>query len=122
MVQNSNNSILFCDYMLNWLKIIKLNIRPTTYGAYKRIINKRIYTYFKNLNITLTELKPIRLHDLRNSLASLNIKNAVHMKDIQVWLGHSSYNTTANLYAHVDKTTSQNSAIVIGNVLSVATA
>ena len=329
MAQNSNNSILFCDYMLNWLKMIKPNIRPTTYGGYERIINKRIYPYFKNLNVTLTELKPIhiqafytylfnelklkgatvkkyhanilsalsyaekmdiitsnpakkvdtpkaqpyvptfynkeelqllfsiikdtnikipiligafygfrreeilelkwdaidfennsitinftvteasydgkhqivaeaktktsssyrtlplipeikellleekekqrenkkifkdcylntdnyvcvnedgslikpdylthkfheiivnnklkpiRLHDLRHSCASLLLKNAVHMKDIQVWLGHSSFNTTANLYAHVDKTASENSAKVIGNVLSIATA
>lgn len=329
MAQSSNNSILFCDYMLNWLKMIKPNIRPTTYGGYERIINKRIYPYFKNLNVTLTELKPIhiqsfytylfnklklkgatvkkyhanilsalsyaekmdlitsnpakkidtpkvepyvptfynkdelqllfsiikdtnikipiligafygfrreeilglkwdaidfennsitinftvteasydgkhqivaeaktktsssyrtlplipeikellleekekqkenkklfkdsylntdnyvcvnedgslikpdylthkfheiivnnklkpiRLHDLRHSCASLLLKNAVHMKDIQVWLGHSSFNATANLYAHIDKTASENSAKVIGNVLSIATA
>ena len=329
MAQSSNNSILFCDYMLNWLKMIKPNIRPTTYGGYERIINKRIYPYFKNLNVTLTELKlihiqafytylfnelklkgatvkkyhanilsalsyaekmdlitsnpakkvvtpkvepyiptfynkdelqllfniikdtnikipiligafygfrreeilglkwnaidfennsitinftvteasydgkhqivaeaktktsssyrtlplipkikellleekekqrenkkifkdcylntdnyvcvnedgtlikpdylthkfheiiinnklkPIRLHDLRHSCASLLLKNAVHMKDIQVWLGHSSFNATANLYAHVDKTASENSAKVIGNVLSIASA
>lgn len=329
MSQSSNNSILFCDYMLNWLKMIKPNIRPTTYGGYERIINKRIYPYYKNLNVTLTELKPIhiqafytylfnelklkgatvkkyhanilsalsyaekmdlitsnpakkvdtpkvepyvptfynkdelqllfsiikdtnikipiligafygfrreeilglkwdaidfennsitinftvteasydgkhqivaeaktktsssyrtlplipeikellleekekqrenkkifkdcylntdnyvcvnedgslikpdylthkfheiivnnklkpiRLHDLRHSCASLLLKNAVHMKDIQVWLGHSNFNTTANLYAHVDKTASENSAKVIGNVLSIATA
>lgn len=61
MAQNSNNSILFCDYMLNWLKMIKPNIRPTTYGGYERIINKRIYLYFKNLNVTLIELKPIHI-------------------------------------------------------------
>ncbi len=329
MAQNSSNSILFCDYMLNWLEMIKSNIRPTTYGGYERIINKRIYSYFKNLNVTLTELKPIhiqsfytylfrekklkgasvkkyhanilsalsyaekmdlitsnpakkvdtpkvepyvptfynkeelqllfsiirdtnikipvligafygfrreeilglkwesidfennsitinftvteasydgkhqlvaeaktktsssyrtlplipeikellieekkkqsenrklfkhcylntngyvcvnedgslikpdylthkfheiivnnklkpiRLHDLRHSCASLLLKNAVHMKDIQVCLGHSSFNTTANLYAHVDKTASENSAKVISNVLSFATA
>jgi integrase len=24
------------------------------------------------------------------------------MKDIQEWLGHSNYQTTANLYSHVD--------------------
>ena len=47
--------------MLNWLKMIKPNIRPTTYGGYERIINKRIYPYFKNLNVTLTELKPIHI-------------------------------------------------------------
>jgi len=24
------------------------------------------------------------------------------MKEIQAWLGHSNYSTTANLYAHLD--------------------
>lgn len=40
------------------------------------------------------------------------------MKDIQIWLGHSSYNTTANIYTHVDIELKQNSAIVIGNALN----
>ncbi len=72
--------------------------------------------------IVNNKLKPIRLHDFKHSCASLLLKNAVHMKDIQVWLGYSSFNTTVNLYAHVDKTASENSAKVIGNVLSIATA
>ena len=37
------------------------------------------------------------------------------MKDIQIWLGHSSYNTTANIYTHVDTKSKQNSALVIGS-------
>lgn len=40
------------------------------------------------------------------------------MKDIQIWLGHSSYNTTANIYTHVDTASKQNSALVIGNSLN----
>ena len=36
--------------------------------------------------------------------------------DIQIWLGHSSYNTTANIYTHVDVESKQNSALVIGVV------
>ncbi len=40
------------------------------------------------------------------------------MKDIQIWLGHSSYNTTANIYTHVDTESKQNSALVIGNSLN----
>lgn len=63
-------------------------------------------------------LRNVRFHDLRHSCASLLLHNHVHMKDIQVWLGHSSYNTTANLYAHVDTTSKDISASVISNVLS----
>ena len=32
----------------------------------------------------------------------LLIKNKVTMKEVQMWLGHSSFSTTANIYAHID--------------------
>ena len=63
-------------------------------------------------------LRSVRFHDLRHSCASLLLHNKVHMKDIQIWLGHSSYNTTADLYAHVDISSKDNSANVISNVFS----
>jgi len=47
-------------------------------------------------------LKKIRFHDLRHSCASLLLALGYSMKDIQEWLGHSNYQTTANLYSHVD--------------------
>jgi len=40
------------------------------------------------------------------------------MKDIQIWLGHSSYNTTANIYTHVDIELKQNSTLVIVSSLN----
>lgn len=59
----------------------------------------------------------IRLHDLRHTCASLLLANGVSMKEIQEWLGHSSYNTTANIYAHVDSSSKENSANTMSNVL-----
>ena len=47
-------------------------------------------------------LKKIRYHDLRHSCASLLLSLGYSMKEIQEWLGHSNYQTTANLYSHVD--------------------
>ena len=47
-------------------------------------------------------LRTIRFHDLRHSCASLLLKNGVPMKQIQEWLGHSDFSTTANIYAHLD--------------------
>ena len=47
-------------------------------------------------------LKRIRFHDLRHSCASLLLALGHSMKEIQEWLGHSDYQTTANLYSHVD--------------------
>lgn len=47
-------------------------------------------------------MRRIRFHDTRHSCASLLLRNNVSMKQIQAWLGHSDYSTTANLYAHLD--------------------
>ena len=47
-------------------------------------------------------LRKIRIHDLRHSCASLLLANGVTMKQIQEWLGHSDFSTTANIYAHLD--------------------
>jgi integrase len=43
-------------------------------------------------------LKHIRFHGLRHSCASLLLSLGYSMKDIQEWLGHSNYQTTANIY------------------------
>ncbi len=48
------------------------------------------------------DMRRIRFHDLRHSCASLLLKNGVQMKEIQEWLGHSDFSTTANTYAHLD--------------------
>ena len=47
-------------------------------------------------------MRVIRFHDLRHSCASMLLANGVPMKQIQEWLGHSDFSTTANIYAHLD--------------------
>lgn len=63
-------------------------------------------------------LRKIRFHDLRHSCASLLLAKGIPMKEIQDWLGHSSYSTTANIYAHLEKDTKNKSANVLSNVLT----
>lgn len=47
-------------------------------------------------------MRHIRLHDLRHSCASNMLANGVPLKEIQDWLGHSDFGTTANVYSHLD--------------------
>ncbi|MDL2325392.1 tyrosine-type recombinase/integrase [Ruminococcaceae bacterium OttesenSCG-928-A16] len=62
-------------------------------------------------------LRHIRFHDLRHSCASLLLANGISMKEIQDWMGHSSYSTTANIYAHLDSHSKNASADMIASVL-----
>ncbi len=63
-------------------------------------------------------MEEIRLHDLRHICASLLLANDVRMKEIQEWLGHSTFNTTANIYSHLETDTKKISANVIAETLS----
>ncbi|MEG0896674.1 MAG: site-specific integrase [Ruthenibacterium sp.] len=62
-------------------------------------------------------LRHIRFHDLRHSCASLLLKLGYSMKDIQLYLGHSNFSTTADLYAHVDPRNKRTMIDGISNVL-----
>ncbi len=62
-------------------------------------------------------LRHIRFHDLRHSCASLLLANGVPMKQIQEWLGHSDYSTTANIYAYLDYSSKLTSADAMLNGL-----
>ena len=64
------------------------------------------------------DLKLIRFHDLRHSCASLLLANKVSLKQIQEWLGHSNFATTANIYAHLDYSSKIESAETISNILN----
>ena len=62
-------------------------------------------------------LRHLRFHDMRHSCASLLLAHDVPMKEIQEWLGHSSYTVTANLYSHLEYNAKVNSAETISRAL-----
>ena len=72
---------------------------------------------FRNM-LKKNKLKHIRFHDLRHSCASLLVASGVPMKNIQEWLGHSNFNTTADVYSHLDYSAKIESASAISNALS----
>ncbi len=77
---------------------------PETVSAHFRLI------------LTRNELPRIRYHDLRHSCASLLLEEGVGMKQIQEWLGHSTFNTTADIYSHLDFSSKKK----VGSVISSA--
>ena len=45
------------------------------------------------------------------------LANGVSMKEIQEWLGHSTYHVTADFYSHLDFSSKQQSADTISEAL-----
>ena len=70
------------------------------------------------------DLRKIRFHDLRHTCASLLLNKGKHdgitLKDIQVWLGHSDFSTTANTYSHLDATSKVSSLTALSGAVSLA--
>lgn len=80
---------------------------------------KYVSKHFKAL-LEKNHLRPIRFHDLRHSCASLLLSEGIPMKQIQDWLGHSTFSTTADIYVHLDYQSKWESANAIANAFAIA--
>ena len=67
-----------------------------------------------------TGMRKITFHELRHTCASLLLKSGVPMKNIQEWLGHSSYSTTANIYAHLDAASKEETSTAMAGKLNIS--
>lgn len=62
-------------------------------------------------------MKQIRFHDLRHSCASILCENNVNIKDLQMYLGHSSAKTTMDTYVHLMNRSNIKTVSVMSNKL-----
>lgn len=69
-----------------------------------KVITPNYLTKTFHSTIIKSDLPPVRLHDLRHSVASNLLNNGFSIVQVQEWLGHSSPEITLRYYAHVDKT------------------
>ena len=51
------SNMLFADYLLGWLEIVKVRVMPTTFGSYESMVKQTIEPYFRNKPITLKDLE-----------------------------------------------------------------
>lgn len=50
--------MLFCDYMVFWFVRVSANLDRGTYGGYKYVVHGKTYDFFRDLDITVEELRP----------------------------------------------------------------
>ena len=82
----------YCDDYLDYVCVDRMG----------KLIRPNFVTEHFAYLIEKNKLRKIRFHDLRHTAASLLLANGVQMKQIQLWLGHSTFSTTADIYAHLD--------------------
>lgn len=58
-----------------------------------------------------------KLHDLRHTFATRCLEAGVNMKTVQVWLGHSDFETTANTYSHAQNDYQKEQAVRLNSYL-----
>ncbi len=62
-------------------------------------------------------LRPIKLHELRDTHGSLLVQNGVNLKVVQERLGHSSPRITLDRYAHVITSMGREAAELAGSLV-----
>lgn len=85
------DNMLFSDYMLNWLELIRNSVEETTFTSYRRIVKFQVAPYFKELGVTLTELQPKHIQayythlmaDRKNSAVTVRRHHANIRKALQ---------------------------------------
>ncbi len=59
------------------------------------------------------EVRPIRVHDLRHTCASLLTGNGASPKTVQTWLRHTDFKMKMNAYAHAHNTDLHEAALLL---------
>lgn len=92
----SSNRIIYANSEL--IKLIQALPHKSEYIFNKEHIDD--VTKWFNRFLKRHNLKHMRFHDLRHTHATLLISSGVNMKTVSTRLGHSSINTTLNIYTH----------------------
>ena len=110
--QEEMRTVMRCAYNKQYAEYICVD-------ALGRLITPQYVSSHFQVILKENGLRKIRFHDLRHSCASLLLANNIPMKMIQDWLGHSDMATTANIYPHIDSSSTVASANTIEEVLGV---
>ena len=101
--QMQNQKLYRKSYDTNYLDFVFVNDMGTLFKP------DYITRHFREL-LQKNNLKVIRVHDLRHTCATMLCRRKISLRDIQLWLGHSTYQTTADIYTHLDYRDKMNTA------------
>lgn len=97
---SSERTITIDDVLMETIKPYLDTAAPFVFGSDHPLSISNIDSFFKK-GIRLSGVKPIRLHDLRHSHASILLNNGVNIVAVSKRLGHSTVAQTLETYTHL---------------------
>lgn len=73
------DEMLFADYMISWLNIVKPTVRLTTFASYDNMVRSSIAPHFRKTGITLRALQPKDIQDFYSEkLKTVKPNSVIH--------------------------------------------
>ena len=73
------DDILFADFMLKWLEIVKPTVALATYSSYSTTVKNIVAPYFRERKITLSQLKPTDIQSFySDQLKRVTANSVIH--------------------------------------------
>ena len=77
------SGLLFADYMLQWLGIMKAKVSPTTYTGYRNLVENSICPYFWERRITLAGLRASDVQRYYDDLLASGVSGNITPRSMQ---------------------------------------
>ena len=107
----ANRTMFRSGYCKDWLNCVCVD------SLGNLMYPNRISDHFRRL-LRDHGLRHIRFHDLRHSCASFLVSSGIPLKQVQLFMGHSNYSTTADIYAHLSPEALNASAEMMQSLLA----
>lgn len=98
--QKSKRSIPIASELILLLKKFKTDKNFYVISGNQKYIEPRTYRKFFKKILAILNISKLKFHSLRHTFATQAIENNIDYKTVSEILGHSSVNTTLNLYIH----------------------
>ncbi len=74
-----SEDMLFSDFMLMWLEVVRNSIEKTTFASYSMTVKKKIVPYFREKGITLGELEAKHIQSFYiHELKTISANSVIH--------------------------------------------